>query len=154
MVDNLAIIPNPNPTGLSTLRIAKEGDVEGLGAWTLGIRSDLVSTLPALLMQFTVGSYVRLDLSFPSIPPTASVYARRLILEEVCEATPIARFNEVGVHGEWTAHPTKEWVLASHGAIPKDVQATPIFTGGHMVWHTEKLRLPGDMVMRPTTCRG
>lgn len=93
------------------------------------------------------------NLNFEGVAPTATIYAYRLVLEEICEATPIARFKEVGVHGEWSAHPPKEWPLGSEGDLPAG-QTVCFAGGGVTAWQTGKLRLPGDTAIRSSTCQG
>lgn len=68
----------------------------------------------------------------------------------------IERFREVGVHGEWTSLPVKEWALATKGRLPKDRKTDePLNAGGGEVrWLPGKLRLPDDTVCRSSTCLG
>ncbi|GHJ89169.1 hypothetical protein NliqN6_5571 [Naganishia liquefaciens] len=162
----VAVIANPDPTGgLHPLRMQKKGFIPGLGEWRLFMLSDTFAVggylIPRLeISQSSLGLsvhavHIHVHQTFISIPPEKfqfNLYGYNELEEGPAqvrcpvEVLPVITDGKVPVKGG--PHPPALWsTLGKSADASMDEELM-------FVWQQDKLRLPDETKLRPTSLPG
>ncbi|KAJ9104962.1 hypothetical protein QFC19_003759 [Naganishia cerealis] len=165
-IKEFAIASNTSSNGRpKTLRFTREGLSSGIGAWKLYLWSD----------SFSVGSYLVPRLEFRNISPACNIYSIQIVISQQYSCKPLEQFFTEQESAAEHQYPFEPYTIHSEGRRPTDLsdKADPVLfrgrsnhspasnpleetpsVGDEYTWEPGKVRLPDDLMIRPSTSVG
>ncbi|KAJ9102827.1 hypothetical protein QFC20_004934 [Naganishia adeliensis] len=162
-IKNFATAANPDPTaGPRKLRLQKRDVQEGIGEYAVSLWSD----------SFSVGSYFIPRIEFRDMSPFCNIYSIQFSLVQSYSVIPFDEFRSGQYDPDDHQYPSETFVQYVEGNKPasnRPGKEEPTLWRGSAnrretlengdgknsyVWEAERVRLPDESTIRPTTLAG